>query len=198
MRFSAVILAGGESRRMGRDKAWIEVAGESLLSRAVLKARRAGASEVFISGRRGVDYSGLECPVLLDARTGRGPLGGIERALDAATHSLLLVLAVDVPGVTAALLRRLISRCEGITGVVPTLRGELEPLVAVYPKRCHGLVTEALRRHRWRAREFAETCLRAGAVRTLRVAAAERGRFRNWNSPADLPAQADWSIRTGG
>ncbi len=66
MNFSAVILAGGKSSRMGRDKAWLEFDGQSLLARQIACVRRAGASEVFISGRAGVDYSAFGCPVMED------------------------------------------------------------------------------------------------------------------------------------
>ena len=102
MTFSAVILAGGESRRMGRDKAWVEVGGESLIARALVLVRELGLPEVFISGRAGTDYSSMRYPVLFDLEPGCGPLGGIERALQAANSPLLLVLAVDLPGMTAA------------------------------------------------------------------------------------------------
>jgi molybdenum cofactor guanylyltransferase len=190
MRFSAVILAGGASRRMGRDKAWLEVRGRPLLSRAVATVRRAGAVEVFISGREGGNYAGVDCPVLFDLKPGGGPLGGIERALGAAGSPLVLVLAVDLPDMTAAFLRKLISGCDENTGVVPKVQGELEPLAALYPKRCHAFVLEALRRQSLAARDFAETCVREGAVRTFAVSAADRVRFANCNSPGDLPVTA--------
>lgn len=186
MNFSAVILAGGASRRMGRDKAVIEVGGQSLLSRAVATVRRAGASEVFISGRKGGNYAEVDCPVLFDAKPGCGPLGGIESALSVMSSPLLLVLAVDLPRMTATFLRRLISRCDANTGVVPKWRGELEPLAALYPKRCHALVLEALRQDHLAARDFAETCLRANAVRPFAIALADRVCFANCNSPNDL------------
>ena len=66
MNFSAVILAGGQSRRMGQDKAWLEVGGQPLITRALTVLRAAGIQEIFVSGRAGVDYSALRCPVLLD------------------------------------------------------------------------------------------------------------------------------------
>lgn len=188
LKFSAVILAGGESRRMGCDKAWLEVRGETLLSRAVVTVRRAGAAEVFISGRHGVDYAGLECPVLFDLKPGGGPLGGVERALAAASNPLLLVCAVDMSKMTATLLRKMISCCDEQTGVVPKCRGKLEPLAAIYPKRSHALVVAALRQSRLTAREFAEACLRKGMVRKFSVPPAEQGRFANCNTPDDLPA----------
>jgi len=190
MNFSAVILAGGASRRMGRDKAWIDVRGQPLLLRAVATVRRAGAGDVFVSGRRGGDYRHVDCPVLFDARAGRGPLSGIERALRVMNSPLLLVLAVDLPNMTATFLRKLVLRCDERTGVVPSWRGGLEPLAALYPKRCHAIVLEALREDRLAARGFAEACLRAGTVHSFDIAACDRVRFANCNSPADLSVLA--------
>ena len=188
MDFSAVILAGGESRRMGRDKARLVVRGQSLLLRAVTTARRAGAAEVFVSGREGGDYTDSKCPVLFDAKPGLGPLGGIERALNEAASPLLLVLAVDLPQVTPVFLRKLISRCTADNGVVPRCRDELEPLVAAYPKHCLALVREALAQGQLAARDFAEACLRSGAVREFQIATRDLACLANWNSPADLSA----------
>ncbi len=185
MNLSAVILAGGESRRMGRDKAWVEVQGRPLIARALATVRDLGPREVFISGRAGADYSRLKCPVLFDLEPGCGPLGGIERALHATSSPLLLVLAVDLPKMTTALLRKLVDRCDRLTGVVPKLRGNLEPLAAVYPKRCHQLARDCLLKGRRAARDFADACLRERAVRTFAVPQAEAICFENWNSPRD-------------
>src|SRR5258705_13766374 len=89
MNFSAVILAGGKSSRMGRDKAWLEAGGQSLLARQIGLVRELGAAEVFISGRADADYSEFGCRVLQDKFPDAGPLAGIERALDATTSPLL-------------------------------------------------------------------------------------------------------------
>lgn len=62
MNHSAVILAGGQSKRMGRDKALLEVGGQPLLVRQIKFGWATRATEVFISGRAGVDYSHLNCP----------------------------------------------------------------------------------------------------------------------------------------
>jgi molybdopterin-guanine dinucleotide biosynthesis protein A len=186
MDMSAVILAGGESRRMGRDKAWVELDGRPLLELAVEKIRRLGIDELFISGRVGVDYSALKCPVLFDLEPGFGPLGGIERALHAASSPLVLVLAVDLPRLTTTFLRQLVASCDHLTGVVPRLRGHLEPLAAIYPMRCHALAAVCLARSRYAACGFAETCVREQAARIFEVDAAEAGCFANWNRPHDL------------
>ena len=105
MNFSAVILAGGKSSRMGCDKAFLEIGGQTLLARQIQLVHDAGAAEVFISGREGVDYSTSGCRVLTDKFPDAGPLAGIERALDTMTSPLLLVLAVDLPAMTAEFLQ---------------------------------------------------------------------------------------------
>ena len=186
MNLSAVILAGGESRRMGRDKSWVELDGKTLIAHALEKVHRLGVNEVFISGRAGEDYSALNCPVLLDLAPGFGPLGGIERGLHAATSPLLLVLAVDLPHLTVEFLKHQYACCDRLMGAVPELNHELEPLAAIYPKRCHALAVEALAKSRRAARDFAAASLHTSAVRIVSVSAAEAVCLANWNSPADL------------
>jgi molybdenum cofactor guanylyltransferase len=186
MNLSAIILAGGASKRMGQDKASVQFKGYSLLSLAVEKVRQLGIQEVFISGRTGIEYSTLNCPVLSDLDPGCGPLGGIERGLHASSSTLLLVLAVDLPHMDTAFLEKLIAQCDGSTGVVPKLDGWLEPLAAIYPKRCHLIASDFLARSRRAAHEFAERCLEESAVRIMRVAHADAGCFTNWNTPADI------------
>lgn len=171
---------------MGRDKARLEFRGKSLIQLAVEKVREVGIEEILISGRPGEDYSALRCPVLLDRKPGFGPLGGIERGLQECAAPLLLVLAVDLPRMTTEILRELTARCDRLTGVVPRLNGELEPLAAIYPKRCHAWAFDALARSRRAARGFAEACLRNRAVRMFPVSAADAPCFANWNCPADL------------
>jgi molybdopterin-guanine dinucleotide biosynthesis protein A len=184
MKLSAVILAGGESRRMGRDKAWLEVGGQSLIAKALATIRATGTREVFISGRPGTDYSALGCPVLFDRETGCGPLAGIERALAEAASPLVLVLAVDMPNMTAGFLRTLLEECDELTGAIPKLKGQWEPLAAIYPRRCHFIARDCLRKGHRAVRDFALACLREGALRSLPVPPADSNCFENWNYSA--------------
>jgi molybdopterin-guanine dinucleotide biosynthesis protein A len=110
----------------------------------------------------------------------------MERALHDCDADLLLVLAVDLAAMTVALLRMLAARCDRHTGAVPKRAGDLEPLAAIYPKRCHGLACEALARSRYAARDFAAACLRERAVKAFPVPSADDGCFTNWNRPTDL------------
>ncbi|MCL4790411.1 MAG: NTP transferase domain-containing protein [Verrucomicrobia bacterium] len=77
MNFSAVILAGGKSSRMGRDKAWLPLDGQPLLARQIELVRELTPKEIFISGLADTDYTSLGCPVLTDEFADAGPLAGI-------------------------------------------------------------------------------------------------------------------------
>jgi molybdenum cofactor guanylyltransferase len=167
MDLSAVVLAGGGSRRMGQDKAWLEVEGQPLIQRALQALRAAGLAEIFVSGRPGVDYSRLGCPVLLDLEPGFGPLGVVERALRAASFPLLLALVVDLPQMSTAFLRELQIRCDSLTWAVPRLRGRLEPLAAIYPRRCHAIAAGFLTKRNHAVRDFVGACLNEQALLSL-------------------------------
>jgi len=187
MSFSALILAGGRSSRMGCDKAWLEIEGRPLIERQLALVRAAGAVEVFISGRAAPDFAALGCRVLEDTFREAGPLAGIERGLAATTSPRLLVLAVDLPRMELGFLQRLTAACTDHCGVVSERRGGLEPLVAVYPKSAHARAVQQLEAGRNAVREFAEICEAAGELRRLPVAAAVESLFLNWNTPGDLP-----------
>jgi molybdopterin-guanine dinucleotide biosynthesis protein A len=187
MSFSAVILAGGKSSRMGRDKAFLETCGQTLLARQIQLARKTGASEIFISGREGADYSAFGCRVLKDNFPDAGPLTGIERALDAAKSPLLLVLAVDLPEMTVEFLQRLSAGCSETCGVIPKLAGHIEPLAAFYPRAAQSLAETLLCAEDRAAANFVKQCVQAGFARFVELPAGEAKYFFNWNSPSDLP-----------
>ncbi len=189
MNFSAVILAGGRSSRMGRDKAWLEIGGQTLLARQIGVMREIGAAEIFISGRTDVDYSAFGGRVLQDKFPDAGPLAGIERALGAAKFPLLLALAVDLPEMTAEFLRALAADCSGTSGAIPRANGNIEPLAAFYPKAPHSLAESQLHAGNNAAATFAEHCVQTGLARFVELDHAEAVYFTNWNSPADFTSK---------
>jgi molybdopterin-guanine dinucleotide biosynthesis protein A len=186
MNLTAVILAGGESRRMGRDKAWVPFEGKPLLQLAVERLQALGVAEILISGRAGQDYSALKRPVLFDLEPGYGPMGGIERALHETASPLVLVLAVDLPHMSVDFLQKLAGSCDRLTGAVPRLNGSIEPLAAIYPKRCHAFAFAAIAKSQYAVRDFAAACLRERAVRIFPVHGTDKACFANWNCPSDV------------
>lgn len=185
-RFSAVVLAGGQSRRMGRDKAWIQFRGLSLLQRQAGLARSLSPERTFISGRPDTDYAALGVEVLLDRQPGCGPLGGIETALDACESPLLLVIAVDMPNLDRAWLADLLAATTDQRGRIPRHGTRIEPLAAVYPKSALATVRSLLARGELVAATFANACVEAGLADFLEVSEPDAGRFLNWNSPGDV------------
>ena len=122
-RMAVVILAGGASRRMGSDKAALDWHGRPLLEHLVAVARAAGAGDIAVAGPRAPE--GVER--LEDAVAGHGPLGGILAALR--QRERVLVIACDMPRLTAPLLRHVWERAAGFDGW--TVAAD-QPLCAVY------------------------------------------------------------------
>ncbi|HEX6898457.1 MAG TPA: NTP transferase domain-containing protein [Thermoanaerobaculia bacterium] len=122
-----VVLAGGESRRMGRDKANLTTGGETLPALAARRLARVCAEVAVADGGRGL-LPGL--PSLPDGPA-RGPAAGILGAAAAYPGRPLLVLACDLPRVPAELLAEL-ARGTGIDWAVPRWGGRVEPLCALY------------------------------------------------------------------
>lgn len=113
--FAGIVLAGGASSRMGRDKALLEMDGTSLLENSIQRLRAAGADPVIVSGARpGFDAVPDQVP-------GRGPLGGVSSVLSARPQlhdRLILVLPVDTPGLDAGALGRLAQAARDSSGAV--------------------------------------------------------------------------------
>ena len=142
---SAAILAGGRASRFGGiDKAALLIGGERIIDRQ-LAAVSAVASEIFIIGNEPQRFAGLGIPVIPDVVAGAGPIGGIATALQAAGHDWVLVLACDLPFVTAALLERLAAaRDENVDLVLPRSVRGVEPLCAVYARSILPLVRQRI------------------------------------------------------
>jgi molybdopterin-guanine dinucleotide biosynthesis protein A len=183
MNFSAVILAGGKSSRMGRDKAFLEIGGETLLAGQIKIVRAAGAAEIFISGRAEIDYCRFGQKVLLDKFSAAGPLAGVERALAAANWPRVLVLAVDLPAMDADFLSALAGNGADNLGAIPRVAGNLEPLAAFYPKAALPLVESLLEAGENSVANFARHCVQSGLARFVDLADDQAFRFANWNAP---------------
>src|SRR5512146_1555449 len=140
---TAFVLAGGKSSRMGTDKALLQLEGTTLLERALQLAHTV-APLVRIVGQR--EKFASYGPVVEDVYPGRGPLGGIHAALTASATELNLILAVDTPFLTTALLEYILdqARAAGALVTVPRVGGRLHPLCAVYRRAFAARARQAL------------------------------------------------------
>jgi molybdopterin-guanine dinucleotide biosynthesis protein A len=135
MPIAAAILAGGAARRLGgTNKALLRIGGERIIDRQLAQVRQL-TGDVFIVAPDRAPYDDLCLPVVADEIPGAGALGGILTALIASPCPRTLVLACDLPFVTAALLR-LLEQAGDADLVIPRGAGGYEPLCAVYTKAC--------------------------------------------------------------
>lgn len=174
------VLVGGNSSRMGRDKARLPMGGGTLVER-VAEAVSAAAGSVTLVGAP-ERYAGLGLRVLADTRPQAGPLAGIHTALSASPAAWNLIVACDMPGISASFLSALLAAAEASAAdcLLPAGPSGLpEPLCAVYHARCLDSIEAALDRG---VRKVTE------GLSDLRVATwnvAESGWFQNVNTPEE-------------
>lgn len=202
---NAFILAGGQSTRMGRDKALLEFRGRPLVERALENLRRLGFSPSIAGNRPDL---ARYAPVIPDNYPGSGPLAGIEASLAASGDDLNLFLPVDLPLLPVEFLRWMVSRAAEISALatIPRLQGRPQPLCAVYHRAllpCAGALLAANKPKVMRAVENAASETRLGLdLFDVEVVAAILGPsagwpsspparwFQNVNTPADLETTA--------
>lgn len=140
---SAFVLAGGQSTRMGQDKAFLRLGGETLLERAKALAKSI-TEDVRIVG----DPSkfGRYGSVVADIYPDRGPLGGIHAALVQTPTDFNLIIAVDTPFIEQRFFDFLISEARNANSVVtvPRTGGHLHPLSAIYRREFATVAEKAL------------------------------------------------------
>lgn len=179
------VLVGGESRRMGRDKARLPYRNGTLVGHIAAQVERAAGSVCLVGAPE--RYRDLPFPAIPDRFPGAGPAAGIHAALASSAAEWNLVVACDMPEVTAEFLLALIEQAEraskqGLLPVSPD--GRRQPLCAVYHRSCLPAFEDALRAGR---RKLADV---VAGLDLLDLPVAEARWFRNMNTPADWAAFA--------
>lgn len=184
---TGIVLAGGLSTRMGRDKASLPWGGEDLLH-AVLRVLEPVCDRLVVVSNQPRTIALAGVTVVADHYRGCGPLAGIHAGLMAATGDYSFVVACDMPYVKSAAVAWMAAAAAGYDAAVPYIGGHYNPLHAVYSRRCLPFIEEMLTAGRCRVLDFYP------AVRLRPVSAAELALFdlelamlKNLNSPADLP-----------
>jgi molybdopterin-guanine dinucleotide biosynthesis protein A len=182
LKATLLLLAGGESRRMGGVKSLLPVQDTTLLE--WLAERLApGFEELRVAARDASQLPpGLRSRLVADLRPGAGPLGGIEAGLAVARHATLVAVACDMPYVTPELTQRLVGAAEGHDAAVPRLGGLAEPACAAYRRSAAAPISAALAAGNRKA---------ADALSRLEVAwldGEDPSLFTNLNTPAEYHA----------
>jgi molybdopterin-guanine dinucleotide biosynthesis protein A len=143
MKVSGIVLAGGRSSRMGKDKTLLSINAETLIERTVKELSKA-VDEIIIASNQECKYNIPGTVEIPDVFPGMGPLGGIHAGLLAAKYPLSFVVAADMPFFTANLAAYLLSKSKGYDVVAPEISGCWEPLCAVYSRTCLEAIENSL------------------------------------------------------
>jgi molybdopterin-guanine dinucleotide biosynthesis protein A len=186
LRFGFVI-AGGKSSRMGADKAFLEFGGQTLLARALVTLGSV-CNGVAIVGEAS-KFANLGVAVIEDIYSGSGPLGGIHAALTQSPAEVNLMLAVDMPFISAELLKFLFSDAESSDAAVtvPRVGGGFQPLCAVYRRSFAAAAENALKTGNYKIDAlFPKLPLRVIEEEELVARGFEPRLFGNLNTPDDV------------
>ena len=186
MKISAVLLAGGKSRRMGQDKATFLFRNMPLWQIQLDLLRKLELEQLFISAQTDPPWRPADIEFVPDDQPSRGPLSGIAAALSRITTNHLLALAIDMPFMTESYLRSLCERVERGVGVIPLIENRAEPLAAIYPRDAHDDVVDALSGSDFSLQSLVGKLIAAGKLQAIQVSEEEKTFFRNLNEPGDL------------
>ncbi len=151
---SGFVLAGGRSTRMGRDKALLPIGGSTMVEHIASKVLAATGNVTLIGPPE--RYQSLGYPVISDRLEGCGPLGGVFTALGATRTDWNLIVACDMPDLTVQFLEDLMAVPRGSEAevVVPQTAAGLDPLCALYHRRCKAAAEAAIRRKLFKMQTF--------------------------------------------
>jgi len=187
---SSIVLAGGKSLRLGSDKVLETIGKRSLLQLVVSRVTSLSQEVIIVTAgeqniSKSVDCSKLK--VVTDIYPDKGPLGGIYTGLAASASFYNLVIASDMPFLNQDLLRYMIQLSVDFDLVVPRVGNLVEPLHAVYTKKCSAPIEQMVKQNRLMINQLFPL------VKTRYVKASEIEKFDprhlsffNINTKADL------------
>jgi molybdopterin-guanine dinucleotide biosynthesis protein A len=152
---SAAILAGGRATRFGgRDKSALLVGGRPILDRQVTALATLCDDIMLVVGDRAPAAPRAGLRLVRDRIPDCGPLGGLDAALAAARHDALLLVACDLPFITARLLGHLLALTAEADAIVPRTERGYHPLCAAYTRACQAAIAARLDRRQLRMVDF--------------------------------------------
>ncbi len=182
---SAAILAGGKSSRMGRNKALVEVDGKPMIAH-VADTIGKHIDNIVVIGSPSEDYNFLQLPVVADAVESCGPLAGIFTAVQQTSAQYCLVVACDLPFLSEALVKFLSENCRGYDILAFESDSGVEPLCAIYSKKCLPAIEAQLKNKRHKVSALFDLVNTRIVRMEPGLAFYDRRAFLNVNTPGEL------------
>lgn len=183
---TSIVLAGGKSIRLGREKALEKIGGQPLIQQVIGRLSSLG-NEIIVVTSQFNTLPTLGVKQVTDIYPDKGPLGGIYSGLRAAPCFYCLVVGCDMPLLNIALLRYIMELSPGFDVVIPRVGSNVEPLHAVYSKNCLATIEAALEQDRLQVQGFFhQVKVRYVEDAELKKFDPEHLSFFNINSESDL------------
>jgi len=187
---SCIVLAGGKSLRLGYDKVLETIGNTSLLERVISRVSLLSSEVIIVTANEPTNLELVDYPklrILSDIYPGKGPIGGIYTGLATSTSFYNLVVASDMPFLNQNLLHYMIQLSANFDLVVPRVGNLVEPLHAVYTKKCLATIEQMIKQDKLSVNQLFQL------VKTRYVETEEIERFDpkhlsffNINTKADL------------
>lgn len=195
MKCTGIILAGGKSSRMGKNKALLTIAGETVINRLVRELRMV-TDEILIVTNTPEVYDFLPIKKVRDRYDNSGPLAGIESGLYHSSNNNNIIVACDMPFVTVGTLEWLLSNLKDYSAVIPEWHGQTHPLLAVYRKEVSDVAAKCIEANDLKLQYFLNQ-LNVKKVTEKDVYEADRSvierSFFNMNHPSDFKQAIQFS-----
>ena len=133
---TGIILAGGKSKRMGKEKALLKIGKTYLIELIIEKLKDFFEEIVLITANNSFKYRFPGIRTVIDVVPGKGPLGGIYTGLLVSQSKYNFICACDVPFLNLNLLKFIVSQINENNAVIPIIKGFTEPLHSIYSKSC--------------------------------------------------------------
>ena len=194
---SAIIVAGGRSRRMGRPKPWLPLADVPLIAHVAARVRPL-VHEVVVVAAAEQDLPSLAARIVRDREPGLGPLPALALGLETVTTPYAFALGCDTPFVVRSVLRLLIEEVAGADAAIPVWQDRLQPLVALYHRRmASGIGVLAAAGERRLHSVASLPGVRLVPAERLRARDPGGASFRTLNTPEEYAAALDAWTRDG-
>lgn len=186
---TGVLIAGGKSRRMGRDKRFLKVGGKSVFDRTLSLLMGTFVETIIVLAEPIDSLDVRGCRVVYDVIPNAGSLGGLYTGLLAASQPRIFAVACDMPFLDLELIRFMASFDDTADVIVAKLEGQFQPMHAIYSKRCAEFLKAMAERHDlkihalYRTEELRVAVVGANDLSSLGVGLRS---FQNINTPDDL------------
>lgn len=150
---TGIILSGGKSVRMGRDKAFIKINGRPIIQRIYDIFKRC-FNEIIIVTNQEASYEGFNATIVNDLIANYGALGGLYTGLFFSSNPYSFCVACDMPFLNESVVRYLVEQADGYDAIVPRTEDGLQPLHAIYSKSCIKPIKELMDMGKYKIIDF--------------------------------------------